>query len=192
MNARDEAHPTNKRGKTSPYPLLAGPLAVAASVAASAAWPERFQDLQVWLEKPAPYLVALATAIYAARAARTRNPLHVLLAVLGAALTCREIHFAGTGTGVYVALAALAAWAVLWRKRLREPLRDYRHVAWVLAAAAAYILSQVIARRAFRFIPGEHAIHRSLEECAETAAHAVFIVSALVGSWRRPARGKAP
>jgi len=192
MNAKGQTHPTKTPGKINPYPMLAGPLAVVASVAVSAAWPERFQDLQVQLERPAPYLVALAAAIYAARAARMRNPLHALLAALGAALTCREIHFAGTGWGVYVALGVLAAWAVLWRKRLAAPLRDHRHVSWLLAAMAAYVLSQLIARRAFRFVPGEHAIHRSLEECAETAAHVVFIISALAGSWRRPTRGTIP
>jgi len=165
--------------------LLIGPAAVAVSIAYSRINPEGFQRLQNQLEWPSPYMVAVAAAVYAGRAACTRNALYVLMTALGAAFTLREIHFDWTHEGIYVMLAGLAAWAFLWRKRLGEPLRDWRHTSWLVATFGAYFLSQVIARRAFRGIPGEHDIHRSLEECAEFAAHLMLIVSSLVGKWRR-------
>lgn len=170
------------------WPLAVAPLAVAASVGLSLLWPEGFRRLQVWLELPAPYLVGLAAAIYTARAIVTGNPLYVILAVFGAALTCREFHFSGTHRGIYFALVGVGVWAILWRRRLRWSLRDRRHTSWLVATIAAYFLSQFIARRAFKFIPGEQPIHRPLEECAETAAHLMFIFTALIGTWRRHRR----
>jgi len=191
MEAKIVGFDRNWWRKVTWYPMLLAPLVTGASVAISVGRPAWFQGLQVWLEEPAPYLVGAAAAIYAARAVWTFNPLYWIVAVLGAALTCREIHFAGTSRGLYVALAVLAGWAVAWRGRLYGPLGDWRHTSWLLATLAGYFLSQLVARRAFKFIPGEHAIHRSLEECAETAAHAMFIVTALVGNWRRYGRRAA-
>jgi hypothetical protein len=170
-------------------PLLLPGASVVVAVITSVLAPEAFHRVQVWLETPAPYLVAVAATLYLARAVVTRNPLYMILAGLGVAFTCREFHFAGSGTGVYVALVALGIWAGLWWKKLREPLRDWRHTSWLLAAMFAYFLSQLIARRAFRGIPGEHEIHRSLEEWAETTAHLIFIAAAVLGSWKRYGRG---
>ncbi len=187
--------------------LLLIPLTIALFVAHSRLDPKGFQRLQNSLEHPAPYLVALAAVIFAARFIYTRNPLCAILTVLAAAFVIREFHFEWrsgerhfdwTGKGVYVVLVALAVWAVFWRKRLAEPLSDWRHTSWLIVTCAAYVTAQLIARRVFRSIPGEQEIHRSLEECAETTAHLLLIVSSFIGSWRkykapkhRPA-GEAP
>jgi hypothetical protein len=173
--------------KVSYLPMLLPLSGLVLLIGAGAAFPAWFHRLQNWLEVPAPFLVGLAGVIYAGKALRTGNRLYILLAALAAALTCREIHFAGTSRGVYVALGVLALWATLWHRRLHRPLRNWRHTSWLLATFAAYFLSQLIARRAFRFVPGEHAIHRSLEEGAETVAHLTFIVTAcLAGHARKP------
>ena len=164
------------------------PPAILASVLFSRFYPDAFHKLQWWLEYPAPYMIALVAAMYLIRAVRTSNPLYIILVALTISLTCREFHFTGTHRGIYVALIGIAVWVGVWHKRMHRPLRDFRHTSWLLATMAAYVLSQVIARRAFRFIPGEQAIHRSLEECAETIAHVMFIVTSLVGTWRRYGR----
>jgi len=165
--------------------LLIGPAAVAVSIVYSRINPEGFQRLQNQVESPSPYIVAFAAAIYAVRAACTRNALYILMTALGAAFTLREFHFDWTHEGIYVMLGGLGVWTYLWRRRLVEPLRDWRHTSWLIATFGAYFLSQLIARRAFRGIPGEHEIHRSLEECAELAAHLMLIITSLVGNWRK-------
>jgi hypothetical protein len=164
--------------------MLAAPILLAFMVLLGLLHPQAFHDLQVWLEVPAPFLVAIAAGIYIFKAYRTRSPLLVLLAALSIALTCREMHFAGTSKGIYIALGVLALWTVLWRKRLHRPLRNWRHTSWLIATCWAYVLSQLIARRAFRFVPGEHEIHRSLEEVAETIAHLMLIWTALLAETR--------
>ena len=164
--------------------LLLGPLAALAAVVYSRFEPEVFHHLQVSLETPTPWLVAAVAVIYAVRFALTRNRLFLLLAGLATAFTLREFHFDWTHKGIYIMLVGLGIFALLCRKNLRVSLGDWRHTSWLLATFGAYFLSQLIARRAFRIFPGEHEIHRSLEECVETAAHVLFLVTSLVGSWR--------
>lgn len=146
---------------------------------------ERFTGLQVILEYPAPWMVAIVAGVYILRSVWTRNRLYIILAGLAAIFTMREFHFEWMDKGVYFLLAALGMWALLWRKSLVYPLAEKQHTSWLVATCFAYVLSQLIARRAFRCVPGEHEIHRSLEECAETAAHMMFIATSLVGSWRK-------
>ena len=168
---------------------MLSPLGVVVAVIYSQLDPAIFYRFQRTLEIPAPFLVGFVFVVYAVRAYVTRNPLYILLAALTFSLTMREIHFTGTHKGIYVALVVVGIWTFAWRDRIAEPLKDWRHTSWLIAALAAYVLSQVIARRAFRAIPGEHQIHRSLEECAETIAHLILIVTSFVGNWRKALRG---
>jgi len=141
-----------------------------------------------------PYLAGFALAFYALRIAVTRNPLYIIVGVLAAALLCREIHFDFTDHLVTVLAPAALVWAVIWRKRLAEPLRDWRHTSWLIAAFWSYVFSQFITQRVFkhiRVIPREDVIHSLLEESVETVAHCVFIMAALVGNWRRYGKGAA-
>ncbi|HET6430405.1 MAG TPA: hypothetical protein VFJ30_18465 [Phycisphaerae bacterium] len=153
--------------------------------------------LPAWLETAAIWLVAAATTVLAARTCLTRNPLHLIVTVLAANLLCREIHFAGTTTAVFVVGGLCVAWAVLWREKIARAGRDSRFVSWLLAALWAYLLSQLVAKRIFSarhlgWIPNEQAIHTSLEEVVETAAHLMFLAAALVGSWWRWGRPAEP
>ncbi len=131
-------------------------------------------------------LMACVTAAYASRLRWKPDALAMLLTLLGAAFLCREIHFTGTHRGVYVAVGLLLAWGIAWRKRLKPPLADKRHMAWVYAAACAYVLSQLVSKRVFRRIPtfrnSEEFIHIMLEEGMELTAHTIFLLSAFAGN----------
>ena len=63
---------------------------------------------------------------------------------------------------------------------------DWRHTSWVLAVFVAYAVCLLVQRRAFRWWgPWEQHIHRSLEECTEDVAHAMFVVAALTAYWKK-------
>jgi len=173
------------------WSLLLGPAAVAVVVLASRVYPA-FDQLDAQLDRIAPFLVICPVAVYAVRVLVTRNPLSMVLWVLSASLFCRELHFAGTDTGIYVMVAGVVIWAVAWRNLLAESLKDRRHTIWLLATLSAYLLSQLIARRVFRFVPGEQAIHSKLEEGVETMGHLMLFVTSLSGRWTRyrPLRGR--
>ena len=176
------------------WPCLIGPAVVALIVASG------IKD-EMGLVKPvceaiSPWLLGVVTVAYAFRAWRTRSELCMILTCLAAAFVCREIHFAGTSVGVKVAAGALLVWGVARRKHLTAAFRDRVHIAWVAASAATYILSVLVAKNVFRadrigIIPDEAHVGVSIEEGLELAAHVVFLVSAVLGSWRIPARRDA-
>jgi len=171
--------------------MLIPPAGLLVSVAVSRFDDELFQNLQNDLEVPAPFMVALVSVVYLSRAAIQRNVLFGLLGLLATAMTLREVHdlpgLHFMSKGVYVALGLVVACGVLLVRRVWAALQaDWRHTSWLAATFFGYFLALLVMRRAFRSIPGEHHIHRSLEECAETVAHALFIVTSLVAAWRRP------
>ena len=130
------------------------------------------------LERAAIWLMVMAFVVWLNAALRARTALHVIMTALAFVFLCREIHFAGTSTGVYVGVVAVGVWAFAWRERLREPLDRGQVWPWLTATAWTYVLSQLVARRVFRFLPMEDPLHVPLEETVETVAHTMLVVTA--------------
>jgi len=177
-------------------PLLIGPVGLLICVGLSR-FDAFFQQLQNRLEAPAPFLVGLVAAIYLARFVFHRNALFLLLGVLATGMALREIHdLSGMHfmkKGIYVILGIVVVWGAIWRRPVVAAIRsDPRHTCWLAATFVAYLLAVLVMRRAFRFVPGEHHIHRSLEECAETVAHLMFLVTSLVASRPKPGKSLVP
>lgn len=116
-----------------------------------------------------------------------RHPYFAWSTALITVLLCREIHFAGTGKGVYVGLALLLI--IAWRRY--PALADYlgtRAATTVFTLAmSSYALSQTIDQRWWRrLLPGERVWHVPAEECLELLGHALvaglLLVPALAGS----------
>ena len=125
----------------------------------------------------------LAAVGFGLRYREQRRTVDLLLTLLAIAFTCREIHFAGSGVGIYVALVVLIALGVRWREALIGELsRDWR-LTWIMGAAWAYFLSQFVARRALRgILPLEEELHIPIEETLETAAHVMLLLTAVLPS----------
>jgi hypothetical protein len=163
--------------------FLAGPIAVAlVYLDARMGW--RVLTVKAYPEWFAIALlpVALAIGLWRGRFREPRNPLMLWLAGLALVFWCREIHFRGTDVGVYVGLAVLAGLAWIYRNRLLPRLVEGKTRYWLAAACFAYVLSQVIARRAFRdVLPMERKLHAPYEEAVETAAHLLLFGTTLTG-----------
>lgn len=117
---------------------------------------------------------------------------HVILTLLACTVLLREIHWNWTDLFVYVAVFTLACWGWL-RRRSLDIFLDVNPSArvWLIASGCTYVLSQAMARRAFRgFLPEENRFYNDLEELLECMAHVMLIVTILVGSWQQ-ARKKA-
>jgi hypothetical protein len=147
------------------------------------------------LEWLALILTAFATGAFFNHALTRRDPLHLILGCLAFAFLCREIHFTGTSTGVYVALVILVVWSFVWRDRLIAPLERGQTKSWLAAAATMYFLSQMIARRAFAerhfpIFPQEELLHVEMEEMCETVAHICLIVASFAGGFHPIRRGQ--
>ena len=134
------------------------------------------------------YLIGPAAGLYLVRAVLLRRTVDVVLAILAGAFLVREIHFDyGSEYILMAGLFVTALLGVLWRKRIASGiLEDPRQASWVICMFVVYVVSQLITKRIFRFIPGEGRYHSHFEEATETAAHIMFVVSALVAKWRIP------
>jgi hypothetical protein len=105
----------------------------------------------------------------------------VLMLALSIVFLCREIHFTGTQQGIYVALALIAVWCLVWRRSLLGSLRrNGRRTRWVVMMMWAYAVAMLIQRRALRVLPHEDDLHVQMEEVAENIAHLFLIVLGLV------------
>jgi len=132
-------------------------------------------------ETAALVLMPVAVLVYGLRYALGRDRLHLVLLALSIAFLCREIHFTGTHQGIYVALALIAVWCLVWRRSLLGGLRrNGRRTRWVVMMMWAYAVAMLIQRRALRVLPHEDDLHVQMEEVAENIAHLFLIVLGLV------------
>lgn len=173
------------------WPLLIGPGAAASVYILYAT--DRMDDFA----KPVQEKVAIGLAITAFCVSFLhlligRRPFHLLLSAVALTVVFREFHWEWTNKFVYISLAAIAAWGFVWRARLGPFVDRHKHVrVWLIATAVTYVLSQAIARRAFRgVIPHEAVVYDLMEEVTENAGHLMLCVTALIGPWL-PARKKA-
>jgi hypothetical protein len=118
-----------------------------------------------------------------------RSEFHLFMASICAAFFCREWHFAGTSKGIYVALVVFAVWAVKRKVKFEKIVGNGWLKVWLIAVFVTYFLSQLIARRVFRYVylPREAELHISLEETVETAAHLMMIVACFM-AWKTKER----
>ena len=203
-NLQNERHPVNQIANDKPgnsasisiskiskclqwWPVLLAPLSLL--VLTFIAQQVDTTNAKRYSEMVSPTILGIATAVFALRSWRTRNPLYMVLTGLAVAFTCREIHFAGTTHGIKVALVILVIWTVYWRKRLFQSAGNVSHVRWVAASASMYAMSMIIAKRVFSekhlgMIPNEKALHIPLEEGLELLAHLLLLLAAIMGSWK--------
>lgn len=136
-------------------------------------------------EQIALVLLGISIAGFLLQTVIFRSQFHLLMAILCAALFCREWHFLGSSEALYVTFALLAFWAVKRKELFGEILAKGRLKIWMAATLATYILSQLIARRVFRrlHLLWEAQLHIHLEETVETTGHVMMIVVCIL-AWK--------
>jgi len=142
-------------------------------------------------ENMALVLVGISILGFGIQSIKYRREYMYFMLTLCAAFFCREWHFYGTSNGIYVALGLLSIWAFMRKDQLGSFFSGNAVEVWSWTAFSCYLLSQLIARRVFRYVhlPSEEEMHIFLEESVETMAHIVMIVTCIV-SWVRAARMK--
>jgi hypothetical protein len=170
------------------WPLLMGPLAMAGVYIAQAVSKEQI----AWRganESMALVIVGISVIGFGLQAIKYKQEFQFFMLALCAAFFCREWHFAGTSNGIYVVLAILAVWFFKRQRQIDGFFKGNAVEVWFWATFSCYALSQIIARRVFRYVglPGEEEMHIYLEESVETMAHLVMIVTCVV-SWFVAAR----
>jgi hypothetical protein len=144
------------------------------------------------LEFAAIVMLSVATALAFARFLASRHPFFLWGSGLLSVLLCREIHFMGTSTGVYIGMVVMLVVA----NRYYANLREYLATSFVTNALAmgsfAYLVAVTIdarwwkARAAWPGIPGEEVFHVPLEELMELVGHVLILAALLLARPVRP------
>ena len=131
-------------------------------------------------------IITVATVlVFLWRVCVNRNPLEIILLALSIALLCRELHFEGTTKGIYISLIVIVIWCVLWRKKISEVFFNSPTKSYMIFTLLTYLLSQMIARRAFKgILPMEaesDVLRTGLEEIMENVGHIMLFITAIKG-----------
>lgn len=138
-------------------------------------------------------LLAIAIGLFAMRYALGRNPWHLLLMFLGVIFLLREWKTRlviesidlNTSAWVFVLLGGWCAWVWMWRNRLVVRARAGLFWPWLCCTGWTYLLSQLMSRRALKFLPMEDILHVAMEESVENTAHIMLIICAFTDLLRR-------
>ena len=131
-------------------------------------------------------LMPSAVLVFLVRVIKYRTMFDWVFFILAVAFLCREIHFYGTGTGVYVVAVFCGVLAWWQRDRILEELSGKNQLkAAIFCMCWTYLLALLIQRRVFKagripLLPDEAAAHITIEEVIENFAHASFILVGLL------------
>jgi len=175
-------HPLRKYGQW--WPLLLGPTAMLLVYVAQMSHLEAIVSRHS-NEYIALILLSIPLIGFLIQAFLFRSDFHLFMASLCGAFFCREWHFPGTSKGIYIALALLAFWAVKRKQTFEKIIGNGQFKTWFFATFWTYLLSQLIARRVFRYVylPQEAQLHVFLEETVETTAHLMMIAVCFI-AWK--------
>jgi hypothetical protein len=188
MSGKIECHSQPRRTVASFWPFLLW------GVPIIAVYTLGYWELDRWcgreiLEQIALPLVLISVVSYGLLAWRRGNEFAKVVFVLSLGIFCREWHFSGTSKGIYILIVCVIGWAIYRRKKITALIKDTPVEIWIWAAGLCYVMSQLIARRAFgeshlNILPMEERYHILLEESVETMAHLILSVTSLF-AWRQ-------
>jgi len=142
-------------------------------------------------------LMSLVVIVFFIRVRRYALKTDISLLILSIGFLCREIHFTGTGTGVYVVALIAGLYAWWWRDDILEELAGKNQLkATLFCMCWSYLIALLIQRRVFKIgrialLPYEDHIHINLEEITENVAHIAFLLVGLIAFYYHP-KAKSP
>ena len=132
-----------------------------------------------------PSIVALALFISLISAARKKRLVDRWFVALFASLLCREIHFAGTSTGIYVALIVLVTFGSTSRQHLPEFYVQRWPVSLMTVAFITYGMAVTVDAAWWRFLPAFGAWRLQVEETLESTGHLLMLGSLISASTQK-------
>ncbi|MDB5389074.1 MAG: hypothetical protein JWM11_4720 [Planctomycetaceae bacterium] len=126
-----------------------------------------------------PSLLGAAVFVAAFQCLQLWSVCRIWMLSIPATFLCRELHFAGTGTGVYVAIIAIVWFGSVNSTRLR-PVWNCRNVCgcW-FGAACVYALAVSVDSGVWKFLPNAVWWSVNLEETLESIGHSLILAGTL-------------
>jgi hypothetical protein len=128
-----------------------------------------------------PSLLGAAVSVAAFQCLLRANICRAWMLCIPTILLCRELHFAGTGTGVYLGLIAIVWFGCRNSTRL-QPVWTCRNVSgcW-FGAACFYALAVSVDSGLWKFLPHFSWWGVNLEETVESMGHLLILAGSLCG-----------
>jgi hypothetical protein len=142
-------------------------------------WKNRFEIAAV-------AILSVTVLLFLLSVLKASKRIDIVFLGVSSAFLCREIHFAGTSVGVYIAVGIFAFLAWIWRDKILDELDGrIQYKAMIFCLVWSYFISLVIQRRAFSakhlgLLPAEQSVHIGLEELTEDFSHIAFFALAVM------------
>jgi hypothetical protein len=133
-------------------------------------------------EVSSPLILSVGVVIAAWLAATRPDVYYKWLAVFALSLVLRELHFRGTNTGFYIAIAALLFWASYARDRLEPFFSNKTIVTLLMAVLWTYAVSKTFDRHLWDSLMTGGLTRDLFEENLEILGHLMFVALVVV-SW---------
>lgn len=131
-------------------------------------------------EIASPIILAVPLALATCFALARSHVYSKWQALFALALFLRELHFAGTNTGFYIAIVLLLGWASFARERL-EPFFSNRKIATLLTTIIwVYLVSKTFDRHVWDHVLPAGTTSNLFEENLEIVGHTLFLVLTVV------------
>lgn len=177
------AHVQEVASKFSFWVLLL-PAALCAWIGTQSQSPLWEYTLKPYQETYAPVVLMAAVGLAATLWLVRRGFFYRWLTILSVCLLCREFHFWGTSTGIYIAIP-LVMWYASANFQLMKPYVNHRLlVSLFVGAFITYFFTITVDRAVWKFLPHHSDWRNNVEETLETLGHlmivAVIIISAFI------------
>ncbi len=136
------------------------------------------------IDKPTHEIIALcllsgALAVAIKGVFATRERFAMVLAALCLVFLLREIHFEGAKEVLYIGVAAIGVWSIVWARSLLPTVVGKPRGRWLVVVIWTYAVALLVQRRALKFLPDEDVIHIQLEEVLENLGHLFLLILGL-------------
>ncbi|MBM82359.1 MAG: hypothetical protein CMJ78_17475 [Planctomycetaceae bacterium] len=155
-------------------PLIAV-LLVFAALNTRAGWlvEEEFQEFI------GPAIVAFGLWLSMMSTALRKRLIDVWFVGLFASLLCRELHFVGTSTGIYIALIVLFVSGSILRERLPEFYQRSLPISLLVGGFSTYAIAVTIDAAWWRFLPEFRMWRVQVEETLESTGHLLILAAVI-------------
>lgn len=128
-----------------------------------------------------PSLLSAAVVIAAFQCSVRTSTCRIWMLCIPAIFLCRELHFSGTGTGVYLGIIAIVWYGIANSQRL-QPVWNCRSLigCW-FAAACFYAQAVSVDSGVWKFLPHSQWWGVNLEETLESMGHLMILASSICG-----------
>jgi hypothetical protein len=138
--------------------------------------------IKPFCDNAALLIIVPATIVFLIRVFIYRNYIDIIMLVMAASFSCREIKFTGTQLGVMIVAGIVFVWIIFWKDRLLREIKNADIFQVVLTSTVfTYLIAFLVQRGALKHIlPNIDMASEGIEELLENVGHLMFLITGIV------------